>query len=130
MAKTKATLNQKLLKRLPELLQRYTEWCRPQLDKDAKKQTGTLPNLAGFCRFLGCGISEMEALQEKDPLLFDRICAALEDELINCAPSPTILHAYLKKRLGYGDEKVADKSGSDSREVKLVFEHDIAVDGV
>ena len=50
--------------------------------------------------------------------------AILEDEALNSALSPTLVSAYLKKRLGYdGTEKRA------SSQLEISFEHDVFEDG-
>ena len=65
-------------------------------------------------------------LAAKYPAAFDKLIAVFEDEAFNSDVSPTLLSAYLKKRLGY--EK---KEGSEiyEGEMKVVFEHDIMEDG-
>lgn len=116
-------------KELPERLEDYLRSCAEAKEGEGRRASTRLPNLAGFCRFLGCGMSDMEGLREVDRLLFDRICAVLEDELLNHAPSPTLLNAYLKKRLGYGEERGAEGVETECGPMRLVFEHDIEVDG-
>ena len=114
-------------KRLLVLLEDYVKSCRPPPEADAKKASGKLANLAGFCRFLGCGISHLQKLCSEVPRLYDLICTTLEDELLMSSPSPSLLSYYLKKRLGY-DEKEEPASASCG-EMRLVFEHDILEDG-
>ena len=116
-------------KRLPRLLEEYVASCRPPLDADPKKNPGRLANFAGFCRYIGCTLSELLRLREHNPVLFDRLCAVFEDELLNHSPSPTILSAYLKKRLGYADEERESEQEIACREMRLIFEHDISEDG-
>ena len=53
----------------------------------------------------------------------------LEDEALNAELSPTVLTAYLKKRLGYGEKSEATTS-AECGQLRLVFEHDILEDGV
>ena len=117
------------LKRLPAKLKRYIKSCRPPPDADPKRNPGRLPTLAGFCNFLGVGLSGMDRLHREDPLLFDRICTALEDEALNYSPTPTLLSAYLKKRLGYAEEREGDVREVTCNEMRLIFEHDIEEDG-
>jgi hypothetical protein len=107
-------------------LKKYLKSCRPAPDADPKKDTGRLPNLAGFCASLGCGTASVSRLREKYPQHFDYLCAVMEDEVLNSARSPALLNAYLKERLGYGE-----KSNADATEQVLlpVFEHDILEDG-
>ena len=61
-------------KRLLVLLEDYVKSCRPPPEADAKKASGKLANLAGFCRFLGCGISHLQKLCSEVPRLYDLIC--------------------------------------------------------
>lgn len=114
-------------KRLLALLDEYVKDCRPPPDADSKKTVGKFANLAGFCRFLGCGISYLQKLCTEAPRLYDLICTTLEDELLTSSPSPSLLSYYLKKRLGY-DEKEENASASCGQ-MRLVFEHDILEDG-
>ena len=114
-------------KRLLALLEEYVGACRPPPEADTKKTGGKFANLAGFCRFLGCGISYLQKLCSDAPRLYDLICTTLEDELLISSPSPSLLSYYLKKRLGY-DEK-EETSSASCGEMRLVFEHDILEDG-
>ena len=116
-------------KKLPRLLEQYVASCRPPPDADPKKNVGRLATLAGFCRYLNCGLRDFEALKEDDPALFDHVCAVLEDEALNFSPSPTLLSAYLKKRLGYAEDRSETEKESSCGEVRLIFEHDIEEDG-
>ena len=115
-------------KRLLALLEEYVGACRPPPEADTKKAGGKFANLAGFCRFLGCGISYLQKLCSDAPRLYDLIFTTLEDELLISSPSPSLLSYYLKKRLGY-DEK-EETSSASCGEMRLVFEHDILEDGV
>ncbi len=110
-------------------LQAYLESCRPPPESDAKKNAGRLPNLAGFCRFLGRTLADLEELAHTSPVLYGRISAILEDELLNFSPSPTLLSLYLKKRLGYLEENDAGERETACGQVRLIFEHDIEEDG-
>ncbi|MBQ8431383.1 MAG: hypothetical protein IJX28_00715 [Clostridia bacterium] len=116
--------------RLPELLNQYLQSCRgsPE-DNKGKHASSTFPNLAGFCRWLGCGRTEIDALQSTNPLLYDRICTVLEDEALNSELSASILTVYLKQRLGYGEPSTAKTSAPQGEQLQLVFEHDILQDG-
>lgn len=116
--------------KLKRLLELYLKSCQREGDADAKKNTATFPNLAGFCRFIGCGLAAMELLRDGNPEVYDYVCTVLEDEALRYSVSPTVMSAYLKQRLGLG-EKPGD-SGTKSTEcgqLKLVFEHDILEDG-
>ena len=117
----------KIIDRLNE----YIHACRqskPEEDDYEKKKKASersaFPNLAGFCRFLGIGASELEDFGSRSPDIYGRILAILEDEALNSALSPTLVSAYLKKRLGYdGTEKRA------SSQLEISFEHDVFEDG-
>ena len=102
----------------------YVERCGTV---EGKKQ-GRFANLAGFCGELGVGLDtylrEMVARPEED----DAIKAILEDAALNSDLSATLVSAYLKARLGYG-EKPKDQHACDSGQLQLIFEHDIYQDG-
>lgn len=113
--------------RIPVLVERYLNFCRAA--GEAKK-AGRFPNLAGFCRWLGCGMETMDELRRTYPDQADYLVTVMEDEALNSPLlSPTIIGAYLKQRLTYGGKGSGDSSPVDCGEVKLVFEHDIAEDG-
>lgn len=121
----RAATNGKLAKKLEE----YLTSCRPPPDADPKKSLGAFPNLAGFCRYMGCGLGELTEMRECYPELYGRVCAVLEDEALNFSLSPTVLTAYLKQRLGYGEKPDSADSATECGEMRLVFEHDILEDG-
>lgn len=118
-----------------ELFQEYIFFCY-KVDEDdtcsqdkrsVKKSKKRFPNMAGFCRYIGVSESEYERLCGKYPESFDRIKMSLEDEALNADVSPTIISAYMKKRLGY--EKNTASEVCDGQ-LKIVFEHDILEDGI
>jgi len=111
---------------LPKKIKKYLTSCRPPPDSDPKKDSGRLPTLAGFCSSLGCGLQAAAELEQEYPLEFDYLCAVLEDEALNSGRSSTIVNAYLKERLGYGDKS---DSGAEGEPLQLVFAHDILEDG-
>lgn len=117
-------------KKLDRLLKSYLTECRTPPNTDTKRSGGSFPNLAGFCRFLGGGIEDFDALRAFDPAAADRLCSVFEDEALNCSQllSPTVVSAYLKHRLGYG-EKTEAPSGAEAGEVRVIFDHDINEDG-
>ena len=112
---------------LLEQLEAYLQSCHPTQNEDRKKTAVPFPNLAGFCRWLGWGGSEMELLKKSAPELYDRICTVLEDEALNSDLSASVLTAYLKQRIWHSD--VAENSAVESDQLRLVFEHDILEDG-
>ncbi len=119
---------QKIRRRLPELMREYVESCRPPEGADPKKGGGRLPTLAGFCGYIGCGLSELETLAVEAPEIWEQLSAILEDEVLNHTPSPTLLLAYLKKRLHYAEEPEAHAEAPGGR-IQLLFEHNIEEDG-
>lgn len=112
--------------RLRRLIERYLKSCRAP----EEKKGGRFPNLAGFCRWLGCGVDALEQLKLTHPDEADYLIAVMEDEALNSPVlSPTVVGAYLKRRLAYGEKQSSASSLADCGEVRLVFEHDIAEDG-
>ena len=113
--------------RLKKWLNEYLAECHPA---QGGKKDGRFPNLAGFCRWLGCGMEGMERLRLTYPDEADYLTAVMEDEALNSPIlSPTIVGAYLKRRLCYGEKGTSPASLADCGEVRLVFDHDIAEDG-
>ena len=86
----------------------------------------SFPNLAGFCRYLGVGTDEFEELKGKYPHVYGRILAVLEDEALNSSLSPTLVSAYLKRRIGY---ESTSKAPTSEGQLEIRFEHDIFEDG-
>ena len=97
--------------------------------KKTKKPKGhkySFPNLAGFCRYLKISTEEFEKLSADHPIIYERILTVLEDEALNSELSPTLVSAYLKKRIGY--ESVPTQK-SAVQGLQISFEHDIFEDG-
>lgn len=122
------------LKRNGTLRDKVEEYIRscdaPKAESDSKSRRapiGRLPNLAGLCRYLGTGLSDLKAFSAKYPRDYDNLLAIFEDEVLNYDTSSTMLTAYLKKRLCYADEP-ADEPEKIT-EVRYCFEHDITQDG-
>ena len=118
-----------LEERLDVLAEEYIAFCKSAVDgekKASKKSAGRFPNVAGFCRYFRIGASEYECLAKKHPAEFEKLYATLEDEALNSDVSPTILSAYMKKRLGYDRE--SEREISDGQ-LKIVFDHNIMEDG-
>lgn len=84
------------------------------------------PNVAGFCRFLGVSTGELERLGGEYPEEYGRILAVLEDEALNSDLSPTLITAYLKRRLGYDSPT---RAAAQKDQICISFEHDIIEDG-
>ena len=114
------------------MLEEYIFYCKNPdgervSDGSAKKASkGRFPNVAGFCRFMKTGTSELEALEAEFPAEYERILSVFEDEALNSDLSSALLSSYMKKRLFY--EKSGGEGKSDS-EIKVCFEHDIFGDG-
>ena len=114
--------------RLNSKLNAYLTACHASTDatdgKASKKGVcERIPNLAGFCRSMGCGLSAMEELWQSFPQHADYLCAVFEDEALNAVRSLGIWTTYFKERLG-----VSGQSGSDEGTMPM-FEHDIVEDG-
>ena len=111
------------------LLEQYVISCNTESLKDNSKTSSKskqgFPNLAGFCRFIKVSTSELESFGRENPEVYGRILAVLEDEALNSKLSPTILSAYMKKRLNY------DRSSpiESNTQLEIKFEHDIFEDG-
>ncbi|MBO7249736.1 MAG: hypothetical protein J6V42_00490 [Clostridia bacterium] len=115
--------------RLSALAEEYIAFCKNTAEcekKTSKRGGGRFPNVAGFCRYFSIGASEYECLAQKYPAEFERLSVAFEDEALNSDVSPTILSAYLKKRLGYDRE--SEREISDGQ-LNILFDHNIMEDG-
>lgn len=118
-----------LEERLERLAEEYISFCKSAVEderKSSKKTSGRFPNIAGFCRHFRIGASEYECLALKYPAEFEKLGVMFEDEALNSDVSPTILSAYMKKRLGYDRE--SEREISDGQ-LKIVFDHNIMEDG-
>lgn len=123
-----------------KLLERYLLFCRPESEdnepsvrrgtsKKQKRDEGLFPNLAGFCRFLRMGTEDFSEVAKEFPDAAAYIVTALEDEALNAAISPTLLNAYLKRRLGYDREELREEPLPSEPLPLIRFEHDILRDG-
>ncbi len=89
-----------------------------------------LPNIAGFCRSLGVGVSEFEGLRSSHPEIHSALCAVFEDEALNSRVSPSVLALYLRGRLDYGDRRGSEEEKKEvDAPLTVVFEHDVLDDG-
>ena len=110
---------------LKKRIGQYLKSCRAEEKKNCR-----FPNLAGFCRWMGCGMDAVDQLRLTHPADADYLAAVMEDEALNSPVlSPTVVGAYQKRRLAYGEKAAPPSSLADCGEVRLVFEHDIAEDG-
>ena len=105
----------------------YIGECRSEAV--GSKSKTRFPNLAGFCRYLGIGVEELEELFRGYHESYGALCAVFEDEALNSDLSATLITAYLKQRLGYGERAEPRRAACEFPEVKLVFDHDIFEDG-
>ena len=116
--------------RSEESTSEQSDSCEASAAKAKKPRKATskclFPNLAGFCRYLRISTDEFERLSSQYPLQYGRILTVLEDEALNSELSPTLLSAYLKRRIGY-DGKPVESSRDGS--IQISFEHDIFEDG-
>ena len=112
---------------LARLVEEYILTCSREGEG---KRSGRFPNLAGFCRYLGMGVEQFSLAMKERQEEYDALCAVLEDEALNSGLSATLISAYLKRHLGYGEKvDTAGKSSMELDQLKLVFEHDIYEDG-
>ena len=129
MPRKSANKIKKLLEdgKLYRMADKYIESCRvaPREDATKTKRQYRFPNLAGFCRYVKSGLSDLLELRLSNPDEYDRLVAIFEDEALNADISPNLLSTYMKKRLLY----VYDEEAPQGTEVKYCFEHDIYADG-
>ena len=112
---------------LAGLVDEYLEYCKRVNGEGKQKSAARFANLAGLCRYLGTGLSDLEQLRCEHPEEYDRLLAIFEDEALNASISPTLLSAYVKKRMSYSGG--ATDTDIAPREVNYHFEHDIYADG-
>ena len=131
------------LGRLEEIIEEYVFKCRsptegalqgnaePVKDRSKAKgssdKNGSFPNMAGFCRYVGIGPDRLDKILSEFPDEKEKLLATLEDEALNSSASPTVVTAYLKKRLGY--EKESRPVNDMPRQLQIQFEHNIFEDG-
>ena len=113
---------------LLSLAEEYVKECELAESRGGKKGGGRFPNLAGFCRRLGIGVSSIKLLEGEYPEQYGALLSLLEDEALNSAQSATILSAYMKEHLGFGEKKEGGAT-LPVGDLKIVFEHDIVEDG-
>ena len=94
--------------------------------KDKSKER--FPNIAGFARTLGVGVSTLKKIEGRWPELYGALLALFEDEALNSDRSATILNTYIKERLNFGEKKEGGAT-LPMGDVHIVFEHDIEEDG-
>ncbi len=115
--------------RICSALSDYLEFCTKGAQAGKEKQSGRIPNAAGFCRFAGASVSDLDRLKKSRPREHEAIVSVLEDEALNSSLSATVLSAYLKLRLGYAGEKPEESSVTETGRIRLIFDHDAYSDG-
>ena len=111
-------------KKLIGYAEEYLRLCSESDKSGAKKKDKRFPNVAGFCRYMKVGATELEAIRQSYPEQYDALLAIFEDEALNSDVSSALIGSYLKKRLGYSDRE--EKEGGA---ISVCFEHDIMADG-
>lgn len=111
------------------LAEEYVKGCKlSSAECEKRKSTERFPNIAGFARTLGVGVSNIKSIEGKWPELYGALLAIFEDEALNSDKNATILNAYIKERLNFGEKREGGAT-LPVGDVKLVFEHDISEDG-
>lgn len=114
---------------LPKLINDYIRKCKRKKDGDDEDDEVKFPNVAGFCRFCGVGQGELERLSGECPREYDALCSVFEDEALNSSIAVTLIGAYMKKRLGYVEDKTARNEADADAPPTITFMHDIMKDG-
>lgn len=115
------------------LAEEYVRRCKARTGelegKGPRSRSGeTFPNLAGFARSLGVGVSSIRNIAVKWPEQYGALLAIFEDEALNSDKNATILNTYIKERLNFGEKREGGAT-LPLGDVQLVFEHDIEEDG-
>lgn len=115
-----------------EILAKAESYVNRCLSGEMLGERALFPNLAGFGRDVGVGLSELARMGEKYPAVYDAMLAILEDGALNAEriPGKSALLAmnYFRRRLGYEAIKPEAK-GAEKGEVRVVFDHDLSQDG-
>ena len=74
------------------------------------------------------GVSHIKNIEAKWPEAYNALLAIFEDEALNSDKNATILNAYIKERLNFGEKKEGGAT-LPVGDVRLLFEHDIEEDG-
>ncbi len=114
------------------ILQEAEAYVNECLLGDETGERVLFPNLAGFGRALGVGLGELRRLGDKYPAVYDAILAVLEDGALNTERIPgksaLLAMTYFRRRLGYETIKAEIKE-KESKELRVVFDHDVSEDG-
>ncbi len=115
-----------------EILSKAEDYVNRCLSGEIMGERALFPNLAGFGRDIGVGLSELARIGEKYPEVYDAMLAILEDGALNAEriPGKSALLAmnYFRRRLGYEAVK-SEIKGTEKGEVRVVFDHDLSEDG-
>ena len=98
-----------------ERLCAYIEECR---NTDGKKQS--FPNIAGFCRFCGCSVGELQRLKKSSPEDHEALMVYLEDAALNSGATATLVNMYLRQ-YGFWSAPIPDE---------ITCDHDMEADGI
>ncbi len=101
-------------KKLCEKLASYIEECKKSDNKHA------LPNIAGFCRYIGASPDELQALKKTHPDDHAAVMTYLEDAALNSGATASLVNMYLRQ-YGFWSAPVADEFTCD---------HDMDADGI
>lgn len=111
------------------MAEKYIRDCKlTNVECENGKSGERFPNIAGFARTLGVGVSTLKKINGRWPELYGALLALFEDEALNSDRSASVLNSYIKERLNFGEKKEGG-AGLHAGNVKLVFEHDISEDG-
>lgn len=111
------------------LAEEYIRDCKSFTGECGKgKSSERFPNIAGFARTLGVGVSTLKKIEGRWPELYGALLALFEDEALNSDKSATVLNTYIKERLNFGEKKEGGATLPVGN-VQVVFEHDIGEDG-
>jgi hypothetical protein len=110
------------------LAEDYIRSCRESSQASGKRTSERFPNIAGFARTLGVGVSTLKKIEAAWPDQYELLLALFEDEALNSDKSATLINVYMKEHLGFGEKKEGDAI-LPIGDIKVVFEHDIQEDG-
>lgn len=110
------------------MAEEYIKECKECSQVAGKKGAERFPNVAGFARKLGVGVSTLKKIEAAWPDQYELLLALFEDEALNSDKSATLINIYMKEHLGFGEKKEGDAI-LPIGDIKLIFEHDIQEDG-
>ena len=111
------------------LAEEYIKSCISREGESSdKKGSKRFPNVAGFARTLGIGVSDFCIVESGWPEQYGAMLALFEDEALNSDKNATVLNTYIKERLKFGEKKEGGAT-LPVGDIKVIFEHDVAEDG-